>query len=320
MFLSNPNKINLSKLEKSVGLNGANKPLDVLVVQRLLNACKVKYAGKMAVIADGLCGKKTCEQIKLFQKEVLKFSHPDGLIQPNKNTHQRLLTCIDSDVSRKENIAAAYYQKVKIDVDRFLLLYGQQFPSESNSAALQKLTNRIFSDAEITDVRWVAYMLATVKRECGVKMLPIKEIGKGRGRDYDEVVKVKDPITGQERENVYYGRGFVQITWDYNYKKVGHKIGLGEKLFIEPDKALEFETAYKIMSVGMRNGLFTGVRLAQYISGTACDYVSSRKIINGSDHAQEIAKNAVMFEEFLMASRLKNVYKAITGNEYANYV
>lgn len=84
MFSSNPNKINLSKLDKSVGLNGANKRIDVLVVQRLLNACKVKYDGKMPVVADGLYGRKTCEQIKLFQKEVLKFSHPDGLIQSKK--------------------------------------------------------------------------------------------------------------------------------------------------------------------------------------------------------------------------------------------
>lgn len=320
MFLSNPNKINLSKLDKSVGLNGANKPLDVLVVQRLLNICKLKYTGKKVIVADGLCGIKTCEQIKLFQKEVLKFSHPDGLIQPNKNTHQRLLSCIDADLSRKESTAAAFYQKEKIDVDRFLMLYKQQFPSESNSAALKRLTNRIFSDADITDIRWVAYMLATVKRECGIKMLPVNEIGKGRGKDYGEIIKVKDDATKKEKENIYYGRGFLQITWENNYKKIGKEIGMGDELFIDPDKALEFETAYKIMSKGMRDGLFTGSRLIQYISGTTCDYVSSRKIINGSDHAQEIAKVAVTFEEFLMAARLKNVYRAITGNEYANYV
>lgn len=58
----------------------------------------------------------------------------------------------------------------------------------------------------------------------------------------------------------------------------------------------------------------------QYISGATCDYVSSRKIINGNDHAHEIAKNAVIYEEFLMAARLKNIYRAITGNEYVNYV
>ncbi|UUA74566.1 glycoside hydrolase family 19 protein [Cellvibrio sp. QJXJ] len=320
MFLSNPNRINLSKLDKSVGLNGANKPLDVLVVQRLLNACRVKYSGKVTVVADGLCGRKTCEQIKLFQKEVLKFSRPDGLIHPNKNTHQRLLSCINTDFVGKENSAATFYQKVKIDIDRFLLLYGQQFPSESNSAALKKLTNRIFADTDLTDIRWVAYMLATVKRECGIKMQPVNEIGKGRGKDYGDAVKVKDPVSGKEKENVYYGRGFVQITWEYNYKKVGKEIGIGDELFIDPDKALEFEIAYKIMSKGMRDGLFTGARLMQYISGTTCDYISSRRIINGSDHAQEIAKNAVIFEEFLMAARLKNVYRAITGNEYANYV
>lgn len=94
-------------------------------------------------------------------------------------------------------------------------------------------------------------MLATVKRECGAKMLPVAEIGKGRGKDYGEVIKVKDPASGQEKENVYYGRGLVQITWENNYKKVGREIGLGDKLFIDPDKALDFEVAYKVMSKGM---------------------------------------------------------------------
>lgn len=320
MFSSNPNKINLSQLEKSVGRGGANKPLDVLVVQRLLNACKVNYKGKIPVLADGLCGKKTCEQIALFQKEVLKFVRPDGLVQPDKNTHRQLLSHADNNFIQREKAAATYYQKTKIDIERFLYLYHEQFPSESNSAELRKLTNRLFLDAEVTDVRWIAYMLATVKRECGAKMAPVREIGRGRGKRYDITIKVTDPATKQEKENVYYGRGFVQITWDYNYKKIGKEIGLGDQLYLNPDKTLEFETAYKIMSTGMRQGLFTGVRLAQYISGTTCDFVSARKIINGNDHAQEIAKNAVIFEEFLMAARLKYIYKAITGNEYANYV
>jgi hypothetical protein len=70
----------------------------------------------------------------------------------------------------------------------------------------------------------------------------------------------------------------------------------------------------------MRLGLFTGVGLAKFINGKRCDYVSARKIINGNDHAHEIANNALVFEKLLMASRLKNIYKSITGNEYANYV
>ena len=195
IFASNPNRINLSKLEKSVGHKGANKPLDVLVVQRLLNFCKTNYTGKQAIVVDGLYGSKTCEQIKFFQRDVLKFQNPDGLIQPDKTTHKRLLLNADTNAILRETSSAALFQKSHIDISRFASLYNQQFPSELNLAALKKLIDRIFSDAEVTDIRWIAYMLATVKRECGLKMSPVREIGRGRGKDYDRVIKVVSPST-----------------------------------------------------------------------------------------------------------------------------
>ena len=151
-------------------------------------------------------------------------------------------------------------------------------------------------------------------------MMRVTEIGKGRGKDYEDPITVVDKATMKAKQNIYYGRGFVQINWDVNYKKVGEKIGLGDKLYLNPKLALDFEIAYKIMPFGMRLGLFTGVGLAKFIAGNKCDYASARRIINGTDHAHEIASNALVFERLLMASRLKNIYKSITGNEYANYV
>ena len=270
-------------------------------------------------MVDGICGAKTVEQIELFQQHVLKFQKPDGLVQPEKATHKNLAFTVSNPPDQVQQ-PGNFYGKSKIDIERFLFLYSQQFQNSYNKAALKNLVVRIFQDAEITDLRWIAYMLATVRRECGAQMTPVTEIGKGRGKDYGNPVTVVDKVTMKEKQNVYYGRGFVQITWDVNYKKVGEKIGMADQLYLNPELALDFETAYKIMSFGMRLGLFTGVGLPKFINGNRCDYVSARKIINGSDHAQEIANNALVFEKLLMASRLKNIYKSITGNEYANYV
>jgi hypothetical protein len=60
--------------------------------------------------------------------------------------------------------------------------------------------------------------------------------------------------------------------------------------------------AYKIMSLGMRQGSFTGVGLSKYINADKCDYVNARRIINGTDKAQTIAGYATKFESILRAS------------------
>jgi putative chitinase len=61
----------------------------------------------------------------------------------------------------------------------------------------------------LSDNHWLAYMLATAFHETAHTMQPIEEIGHGKGRKYGT------PVNG----HVYYGRGYVQLTWDYNYKK-----------------------------------------------------------------------------------------------------
>ena len=92
----------------------------------------------------------------------------------------------------------------------------------------------------------------------------------------------------------YYGRGFVQLTWDYNYRKYGI-----EK---NPDEALESKKAFDILIDGMKNGVFTGKRLDYYINDTRKAYVYARYVINGKDKRQTIAKYAETFETILMQS------------------
>jgi putative chitinase len=83
---------------------------------------------------------------------------------------------------------------------------------------------------------------------------------------------------------------------------VGLKLGLGDRLMIHPDLALAKDFAYAIMSYGMRNGTFTGKRLATYISGAKADYENARRIINGTDQAVRIARYAGRFETMLLGS------------------
>ena len=57
-------------------------------------------------------------------------------------------------------------------------------------------------------------------------------------------------------DNVYYGRGYVQLTWLDNYRQMDQRLALGEMLEQDPDKALDPPLAYRIMSIGVREGLF----------------------------------------------------------------
>jgi hypothetical protein len=157
------------------------------------------------------------------------------------------------------------------------------------------LLQAIAADADITDDRWAAYMLATVRHECANRWRPLEEFGRGQGRKYGEPVTVAD-ANGLQRANLYYGRGFVQLTWKDNYQAVGRAIGLDDELLFRPELALEPTTAYKIMSLGMRHGIFTGKKLADYINTEKCDYVNARRIINGLDRAELIASYAQEFE------------------------
>lgn len=139
---------------------------------------------------------------------------------------------------------------------------------------------------KLTDLRWLAYMLATTYWETAHTMQPIEEYpGSRNGRAYNN----PDPETGKK----YFGRGFVQLTHKGNYAKMSKYTG--EDLVKYPDKALKMIPATIILFEGMIQGLFTGVKLATYFNDTKSDWVNARKIINGTDKANLIAQIALQF-------------------------
>lgn len=134
------------------------------------------------------------------------------------------------------------------------------------------------------DMRWLAYMLATVFHETAQTMQPIAEYGKGRGRPYGVV---------QPNGHVYYGRGYVQLTWPNNYKVMSPVVGVD--LFDDPEQAMQPSIAAKIMIYGMEHGTFTGRKLADYFNEHQTDFLDARGIINGKDCEAQIAAYARNF-------------------------
>jgi len=189
----------------------------------------------------------------------------------------------------------------KFDRKKFFHAYAAALGklSQHQMQGLNALLAAAEADPKLTDLRWLAYMLATVRHECANTWHPIEEYGKGKGRPYGKPVVVTDPH-GKKYKNVYYGRGYVQLTWQQNYARMGKL--LKNQLRYKPALALQPAVAYKIMSLGMRLGSFTGKKLGDYIHGTKADYVNARRIINGLDRAQTIAGYAVKLARILRQS------------------
>jgi hypothetical protein len=143
--------------------------------------------------------------------------------------------------------------------------------------------------APAADLRWIAYSLATAYHETAATFEPLREWGRGKGRKYGK----PDPVNG----HVYYGRGYVQLTWRDNYLKMGKKLGFD--FVSNPDKVMDPKIAAEILVRGMIDGDFTTRGLGRYILGKKCDYIGARYIINGKDKAELIAGYAVKFEKCL---------------------
>lgn len=193
-------------------------------------------------------------------------------------------------------------------------------------AGLNQLLDFIEKDRYLTDIRWPSYMLTTVKRETDSTYHPIHEYG---GHDYFVRRYGGHTRKGRELGNDtpeegadYAGEGYPQTTGESNYEKAEDAL---RKYYPEVVRDFEARTgrkfdltvgdqpndkkdprnmgdpaiAYYTMSHGMRTGMFTGRSLSHYFNATREDPYNARKIINGLDHASEIAGDYWQFKKIL---------------------
>lgn len=130
----------------------------------------------------------------------------------------------------------------------------------------------------------LAYILATAYHETAHTMKPITEYG-------------SQSYLKSKKYHPYIGRGYVQLTWDYNYKKAGKKLGVD--FLKDPSLLLQSKYSVPICIIGMLEGWFTGKKLSDYITLKKSDFVNARKIINGTDRQAIIAGYAVEYDVLL---------------------
>jgi putative chitinase len=151
---------------------------------------------------------------------------------------------------------------------------------------LLQIWERHFEEANPRDgTKWLAYALATFFHETAERMEPIEEYGKGSGKSYG---KPAGP-----HNQCYYGRGYVQLTWETNYKNgqqfLMDRYGVKCNIYPKASEALIHEVSALVSYDGMIYGWFTGVGLPKYFNATVEDPVNARRIVNGTDKADMIA-------------------------------
>ncbi|AFZ05212.1 Peptidoglycan-binding domain 1 protein [Oscillatoria nigro-viridis PCC 7112] len=133
----------------------------------------------------------------------------------------------------------------------------------------------------------IAYILATVQHETAETFQPVKE------SDF-----LGEPAAENDRKTLpyypFYGRGYVQLTHLDNYRKYSDLLSLD--LVNNPELVMLPDISLFILVHGMKWGVFTGMKLDDYISESSVDFWSARKIINGIDRAELIEKYAINWQ------------------------
>lgn len=172
---------------------------------------------------------------------------------------------------------------------------------QSQLDGLTVILDKWEAESSKDDDRWLAYMLGTTHHETGRTMQPVRETFAVTDDDAIKRLEkawsagrlpwVKTPYWQRDVDGKsWFGRGFVQLTHKANYQKLGKAINVD--LLTDPDQAMDLDTASKVMFVGMRNGLFTSVKLSDCFNVFKENWVQARKIINGLESADLVASYA----------------------------
>ena len=174
-----------------------------------------------------------------------------------------------------DNLKTQIYKKFK-----------QAFPNLNEQQYLnaQIIINTAFAQTQVE--QQIVYFLATAYG--AARMFPVRErLAKVGSKTRKYQMKYWD--TG------FFGRGYVQITWQKVYQQF--KGILGIDLVSHPDLVLNPFIAAEIMIVGMRRGIFSSggnAKLGDFLGEGKFDFYNARKTVYAlvdAEYYQSIAVN-----------------------------
>lgn len=138
----------------------------------------------------------------------------------------------------------------------------------------------------ITDPETIAYMLGTALHETAGRLAPVNEgyyIDNQYGLNPGTTGRREASMRGYSGGDKYFGRGLIQLTHDYNYKKYGDILGID--LVKNPELANDPYIAAKILALYAKDR-----NIQQNIKNK--EYGNARiKVLGADDQTTQIVKN-----------------------------
>lgn len=157
-----------------------------------------------------------------------------------------------------------------------------QVPSTAQSAAKQNLPYIIsaLKGEGILNSSVLSYAMATIEHETDGTFQPIEEI---QGR-------VSARRLGYEGGEDYFGRGFIQLTHLRNYKIMGQRIGMGERLVENPDLASTPVVSAKVLAAFFKDNNVANL-------ASSGDFIDARSPINPDRNGYRVALLAQKYQD-----------------------
>lgn len=241
---------------------------------------RLKKAGFDPGLIDGEFGGGTEAAVMAFQAS--KGLLPDGKVGP------RTLAALGKSMSSVQPDPPLPDDAVT--VERVSLMFHDA-PIQNIRKHLPTVIQAL-KDADLYDKPMVLMALATIRAETA-GFVPISEF-KSRfntspnGHPFDLYDNRRDlGNRGRPDGDLFKGRGFVQLTGRSNYKSIGRKIGLGDRLVNDPELANDPEIAAQILAAFLKR---QEIPIKQDL--IADDLRSARRRVNGGSHGLQPFKEA----------------------------
>ncbi len=245
-----------------------------------LNPLKLKLELLAQIRIDAPLDRLNRDQIRELQRAMYRLGYPVGDIDGWYGTKTKTAWSeFEKDVFGGNKLLVG---PVSIDILQKKLdkIGGGRVHDFSNKEGVIEAIKWECTVQEIGLKTQIAYVLATTEWETARTFEPVREAfwlsEEWRKENF--------------RYYPYYGRGYVQLTWEKNYKAYGEILGID--LVGSPDLAMNENVSLFVMVHGFKTGTFTGRKITDYIDTLKTEFVDARRCINGTDHDEDIAELA----------------------------
>lgn len=185
-------------IQGSVGVGGANRSVDVKLIQAALNLINPSYSSASPLAIDGVIGDRTNEAIKRFQEKALCTEDPNALVDPHGRTLQSLRTSVRKGLNLDFLRAIMAHSSANI-VDPYYPLFSSHMGKYRVNTPLR-----------------IAHFLAQVGHE-SLSLRYTEEIASGHA--YEGRIDLGNTQKGDGIR--FKGRGLIQLTGRNNYEEYG---------------------------------------------------------------------------------------------------